>query len=62
MVGKGLRKDSKKGKITHPANFGVERSREIARELIDEAIIQIQELGDRGYLQRIFEIILERAS
>lgn len=61
-VGKGLRKDSKKGKITHPAFFGVERSREVARELISEAVAQIQELGDRGYLQRIFEIILERAS
>ncbi len=61
-VGKGLRKDSKKGKITHPAFFGVERSHEVARELISEAVAQIQELGDRGYLQRIFEIILERAS
>jgi geranylgeranyl diphosphate synthase type II len=62
LVGKGLRKDSKKGKMTHPAYFGVERSREIAGELVNEATAQIQELGDRGYLTGIFEMILHRAS
>lgn len=61
-AGKGLRKDSKKGKITHTAYFGVERSRTIARELIEKAKTGVQELGDRGYLQRIFELILERVS
>jgi geranylgeranyl diphosphate synthase type II len=61
-VGKNLRKDSKRGKITYPACFGVENSRNSARTAIEESMARVQELGDRGYLRRIFEIILERVS
>jgi geranylgeranyl diphosphate synthase type II len=61
-VGKGLRKDSKRGKITHPACYGAVRSREIARGLIRESIDGIGRIGDREYLQHLFELILERVS
>ncbi len=62
VVGKVLRKDSKRGKITHPACFGPTRSREVAGELIDDAAKRIKELDDRGYLKELFELIVERVS
>lgn len=61
-VGKGLRKDSKKGKITHPACFGTVRSRKIAGELIVEAKEAIAVLGDEGYIQHLFSLIVDRVS
>jgi len=61
-VGKGLRKDKKKEKITYPACFGVERSRQRAGELIAGAVTGIQELGDAGPLQYLFRMILDRVS
>jgi geranylgeranyl diphosphate synthase type II len=61
-VGKGLRKDSKKGKITHPASFGTARSREIAGELIVEAKEGIAKLGDKGYITHLFSLIVDRVS
>jgi geranylgeranyl diphosphate synthase type II len=61
-VGKTLRKDEKKGKITYPARFGVERSREAANRFIAEATNRIRVLGDEGYLQYLFALIAERSS
>ena len=61
-VGKGLRKDSKKGKITHPACFGTDRSRKIAGEFIVEAKDGIAGLGDEGYIQHLFSLIVDRVS
>ncbi|MGD1047568.1 MAG: polyprenyl synthetase family protein [Candidatus Krumholzibacteriaceae bacterium] len=61
-VGKALRKDGKKGKITYPASFGIERSRETAGGLIAEAARRIRGLGDEGYLQYLFSLIAERLS
>lgn len=61
-VGKGLRKDVKKKKMTYPAQFGVERSRETARRLIAEANAGIGRLGDEGYVQYLFGLIIERVS
>ena len=61
-VGKGLRKDSKRKKITYPAQYGVGRSRDEARRLIAEASAGIRTLGDEGYLQHIFALIVERVS
>jgi geranylgeranyl diphosphate synthase type II len=62
IVGKGLRKDAKRGKMTHPACYGSLRSREIAGELIRESIDGIGRIGNGGYLQQLFELILERVS
>jgi geranylgeranyl pyrophosphate synthase len=61
-VGKGLRKDTKKGKITHPACYGVAESRAAAESLLTEAGEKVKELGDRGHLRRIFTLILRRIS
>lgn len=62
LVGKALRKDMKKGKITHPACYGVEGSRRVAVELIGESIERVRKLGDEGYLGQLFSLIIERVS
>ncbi|MDD4856834.1 MAG: polyprenyl synthetase family protein [Candidatus Krumholzibacteria bacterium] len=61
-VGKTLRKDDKEGKITYPAHFGIESSREAVSRLIAAATSGIRELGDDGYLQSIFASIAGRSS
>lgn len=61
-VGKTLRKDDKRGKITYPACFGIERSRETAGRLIADAARRIRGLGDEGYLRYLFSLIAERSS
>jgi len=61
-AGKGLRKDMKKKKMTYPAQFGVEQSRETARRLIAEAKARIEHLGDEGYIKYLFGLIVERVS
>ena len=61
-VGKGLRKDTKKEKITYPACVGVNRSKQRAHELIMDAQSAIRKLGDHGPLQQLFRMILDRVS
>jgi geranylgeranyl diphosphate synthase type II len=61
-VGKGLRKDAKRRKITYPAHVGLERSRSEARRMIAEARDAIRGLGDAGYIQHIFSLIVQRVS
>jgi geranylgeranyl diphosphate synthase type II len=61
-VGKTLRKDGKRGKITYPACLGIDRSRETAGRLIADAERGIRGLGDEGYLQYLFSLIAERSS
>ena len=62
IVGKGLRKDEKRGKITHPAVFGEVRSREIAAGLVRASIARIGDFGNRETLQGLFTLILDRVS
>jgi geranylgeranyl diphosphate synthase type II len=61
-AGKALRKDEKRQKITYPARFGLEASRETAGRLIADGMRSIERLGDDGYLRHIFTLIVERAS
>jgi geranylgeranyl diphosphate synthase type II len=61
-VGKGLRKDMKKGKITWPSTYGVESSRETAARLIEGAVEKVKSLGDDGYLEFLFRMVVERTS
>jgi geranylgeranyl diphosphate synthase type II len=61
-VGKALRKDDRRRKITYPAHFGVKHSREAVSTLIADATRGIRELGDEGYLQGVFALIAERSS
>lgn len=62
VVGKALRKDEKKRKITYPGQYGIEASHEAMRRLIDEASIEARELGDDGSVEYLFSLIVGRVS
>jgi geranylgeranyl diphosphate synthase type II len=61
-VGKALRKDSKRRKITYPARYGLDASRLTARRMIAGASDKLRMLGDDGYIRYLFSAIIERAS
>lgn len=60
IVGKALRKDYSRGKVTYPAVYGADRSRSIAEELISEAANEIEELDSKGLITYIFNLITNR--
>ena len=62
IVGKGLRKDSKRGKITWPACFGADASLKTAEGLIDESTAGIRRFGDAETLEYLFRLVIERVS
>ena len=62
LVGKGLRKDIEKGKITHPTLYGADKSREIATGLIQSAIERIERRKEHEYLRYLLSLIIERVS
>jgi geranylgeranyl diphosphate synthase type II len=61
-AGKALRKDEKRKKITYPARFGMEASRETARRLVADGARAMETLGDNGYVSHIFSLIVNRSS
>lgn len=60
IVGKALRKDAPRGKITYPAVYGVNESKHKARELVQEAIKDLREYSGTANLEFIFNRILTR--
>jgi geranylgeranyl pyrophosphate synthase len=61
-VGKGLRKDAKKGKMTWPSCCGEAASRDTARELVETAIGRVKALGDAAYLEYLYGLVVDRVS
>ena len=60
-LGKGVGKDAGLGKLTYPGLIGLERSQQLARDLIDEACLAIAPWGERGRrLQAMARFVLER--
>lgn len=60
-LGKGVGKDAGHHKLTYPGLVGIERSRQMARELIDEACQAIAPWGDRSRrLEALAQFVLER--
>lgn len=60
-MGKVVQKDSQRGKATYPSILGEERSREMARELIEQACQSIAPLGERKHsLESMAQFVLER--
>jgi geranylgeranyl diphosphate synthase type II len=60
-LGKGVGKDAGLGKLTYPGLIGLDRSRQMARDLIDEACLAIAPWGDRGRrLEALAHFVLER--
>ncbi|MFM9961373.1 MAG: polyprenyl synthetase family protein [Planctomycetaceae bacterium] len=60
-LGKGVGKDADLGKLTYPGLIGLDRSRRMAQQLIDEACQAIAPWGERGRsLQAMAQFVLER--
>jgi geranylgeranyl diphosphate synthase type II len=53
QLGKTAGKDVKKGKLTYPAFVGMERSREISRELTSQAVGALGSFGPEAQLLRM---------
>lgn len=60
VVGKGLRKDSAKGKITYPSVIGIEESRSRAENLVNEAVKEISLFDKHEKLIFLFNLIVNR--
>ena len=62
-MGKAVRKDIQRGKLVHPAVFGLEESRKRARELAAEADKSLKVFGDKGQtLSALARFVVERTS
>jgi geranylgeranyl diphosphate synthase type II len=60
-MGKTAGSDLKKRKNTYPSVYGMEKSKEVLRELVDSAIISLKQFGMKADpLIRIAEYIIER--
>ena len=61
LAGKDVRKDREAGKETFVSLFGVERAREQARMLVEQAKAHLHDYGERaGLLCAIADYIIER--
>ncbi|MBN2564288.1 MAG: polyprenyl synthetase family protein [Candidatus Eisenbacteria bacterium] len=62
-VGKAVRKDAARGKQTYPAVAGVEASRAVACELLNESIESLDRFGEAAWpLRAIARFVVERES
>lgn len=60
-LGKTAGKDAAQQKATYPAVFGLERSHQIARELSEKALRELEPYGERaGRLREIAEFLVRR--
>ncbi len=62
QLGKGTKKDRERGKITYPAAVGLDRSKEIARNMIDEALRALNGLDRGGQLRALARFVTDRSS
>jgi len=61
QLGKTPGKDAKAGKATYPAMLGIQRSRELAKQLADEAIGELEPFGPKAdTLRQLAVALLER--
>ena len=61
LVGKTLKKDKKQNKLNFVSIYGVEKAKNIAKKLIDEAIIDVDYFGSKAIeLKLLARYILER--
>ncbi len=61
VMGKGSGADEKKNKATYPALIGLQRSKEIQADLVEEATETLGRFGDRAeFLRLIAQYIIER--
>ncbi|MCX7761054.1 MAG: polyprenyl synthetase family protein [Hydrogenothermaceae bacterium] len=59
-LGKKAHKDKEKDKITYPLVYGVERSKEMARNYVEKAITSLKDIPNRDILVNIAKFIISR--
>ncbi|KKL12940.1 hypothetical protein LCGC14_2530720, partial [marine sediment metagenome] len=60
-LGKTAGKDTKRGKATYPAVLGLEKSRQLAAKLADEAVAALEPFGKKAEsLRKLAMALLER--
>ncbi len=63
LIGKRVRKDDQHGKLTFPGLLGMEESRRVAEEMIEQACVQIRPFASRATpLETLARYVLERDS
>ena len=61
QLGKTSGKDARQGKQTYPAVVGLEKSRELAQKIADEAVVALRPFGEKAEkLRRLVEMLLNR--
>jgi len=61
QLGKTAGKDARAAKSTYPKVLGIEKSKQLARELADEAIAALEPFGEKGdNLRKLATALLER--
>lgn len=60
-LGKNTGSDTEQGKMTYPSVYGIKRSKEIAGELVKEALIALESIGEPAMpLRMIAEYLIKR--
>lgn len=62
VLGKTAGKDQKSGKVTYPSLIGIDASRKMAGQLIDEACDAVASFDRHSYLKQLARHVLERES
>jgi geranylgeranyl diphosphate synthase type II len=61
VLGKGVGGDTRKGKITYPATLGLEQSKKIQRNMVEDALAQLRSFDRKADpLRHIATYIIER--
>ena len=61
VLGKNIGSDEKNEKLTYPSIYGLEQSKQMATDAVDEAIVSLEKTGkDILYLRELAEYILAR--
>lgn len=60
VIGKPTLSDEKNKKITYVSLYGVDKSKEISRELMEEAIGILDYLGESEFLRELFRSLIDR--
>ena len=59
-LGKRTKKDKEKNKLTYPSIYGLEKSKQMAKDLIEKAIEEIKILENKTILEELARFIINR--
>ena len=60
-LGKTPGSDAKKGKLTYPSRFGMDTSKNMARQCIEQAVSSLDEFGSKGeFLKQLAISMVDR--